>query len=102
MQEKDSKQLDRFELLHVVLDELFTWYTRLDTIDFITIWNEKLAFRNEWVKIRQEGYPQRLMGEEKEFEAQVLGLTPEGFLRVRKSSQKIVNLQMGEISIRPG
>ncbi len=52
-----------------------------------------LAFRGEWVHLAFSDKPP--------MEGQVLGLSPDGSLRVRNRQGDVLILQMGEIHLRP-
>lgn len=87
-----EKEVDRWGLLHEVLARLLHWRQRLDSPEFIRTWGMNLAFRGEWVHLAfQDAAP---------MEAQIMGLGPDGSLRVRTRSGEVLNLQMGEIHLR--
>lgn len=88
-----EKTVDRWGLLHAVLERLLHWRRRLDTPEFIQAWGTNLAFRGEWVHL---AFPDK-----SPLEGQVLGLSPDGSLRVRSRQGEVLNLQMGEIYLRP-
>jgi len=86
-------EVDRWGFLHDVLARLLFWRQRLDSPDFIRAWAMNLAFRGEWVHLAfQDAAP---------VEGQIMGLGPDGSLRVRARSGEVLNLQMGEIHLRP-
>jgi BirA family biotin operon repressor/biotin-[acetyl-CoA-carboxylase] ligase len=88
-----EKPVDRWELLRAILQRLLYWRKRLDAPEFIQAWGTNLAFRGEWVYI---AFPDK-----DPMEGQVLGLSPDGSLRVRNRQGEVLNLQMGEIHLRP-
>lgn len=88
-----EKQVDRWGLLKAVLQRLLYWRKRLDTPEFIQAWSASLAFRGEWVHLA--------FADKEPIEAQVLGLSPDGSLRVRNRQGEVQNLQTGEIHLRP-
>jgi BirA family biotin operon repressor/biotin-[acetyl-CoA-carboxylase] ligase len=85
--------VDRWELLHAVLKNLLVWREHLKDPGFIPAWERRLAFRGEWVN---------LLAECKEpCEGQVMGLDPDGSLRMRLRSGEVASFQFGEIRLRP-
>jgi BirA family biotin operon repressor/biotin-[acetyl-CoA-carboxylase] ligase len=85
--------VDRWWLLHAVLERLLFWRERLGTPEFVMAWEARLAFRGEWVQVSFEGQPP--------LEGQVLGLTPDGRLRLRHRQGKLHELHGGELNVRP-
>lgn len=88
-----EKPVDRWGLMRAVLERLLHWHKKLDSPEFIQAWNQRLAFRGEWVHL---ALPDRPV-----LEAQVQGLGPNGALRVRNRAGEYLNLEMGEIHLRP-
>lgn len=88
-----EKAVDRWGLLHAVLEKLLYWRPRLGSAEFMMAWNARLAFRGEWVNVTLEGQPPR--------EGQVLGLSPQGYLRLRDASGQAYDLRAGVINLRP-
>lgn len=96
--------VDRLELLYATLKVLFTWLPQLNTQDFIREWEGFLAYRDQWVELSvvdsaQSAYPEaaplsNLVGK-------VIGLTPDGSLKLLTKSGKLVTAQVGEIHLRP-
>jgi BirA family biotin operon repressor/biotin-[acetyl-CoA-carboxylase] ligase len=88
-----EQEVDRWGFLHEVLARLISWRQRLNMPEFIRAWSSSLAFRGEWVHLAfQDAAP---------MEGQVQGLSPDGSLRVRTRAGEVLNLQMGEIHLRP-
>ena len=85
--------VDRWELLRAVLLKLLEWRQRLDSDDLVRAWERRLAFRGEWVRLLQEGAPA--------LEGQVLGLHPDGALRLRLRSGEVAAFSAGELRLRP-
>ena len=85
--------VDRWGLLHAVLDRLLTWRRRLGSTEFVMAWGARLAFRGEWVQVSFEGQPP--------LEGQVLGLTADGRLRLRDRQGALHELNGGELNVRP-
>jgi len=84
-----SKRVDRLDLLHEVLACLLDWRPRLAKDEFILAWQERLAFRGEWVQVVSDrGLP---------VEGQVLGLDNEGRLVLRTRVGDTITLQSGQL-----
>jgi BirA family biotin operon repressor/biotin-[acetyl-CoA-carboxylase] ligase len=92
----------RLVLLRAVLEKVLAWRARLDTPDFITAWDAALAFRSEWVSVFQDVQEIAEGGSEAaRLEGQILGLAPDGALRLRSRSGEEFTVQVGEIHLRP-
>jgi len=85
--------VDRWGLLHAVLEKLLFWQARLGTPEFVKAWGARLAFRGEWVQVSIEGQPPQ--------DGQVLGLTAEGRLLLRDRLGELHELHGGELNVRP-
>jgi len=82
----------RPELLNRILAHLLAWRPRLADKAFLQAWDSSLAFRNEWVTI-SDGTEARL--------GYVLGLEPDGRLRLQDRGGKYFAINAGEIHLRP-
>ena len=88
--------VDRLELLRAMLEQLLGWRAQLGTPRFLQAWEERLAFKGEWVRLlRHEGgeaaYP---------LEGMVLGLDPNGALRLGDRAGRVHAIQAGEVHLR--
>ena len=94
-----GKPVDRWILLHEVLESIVRWQQRLSSKEFIQTWEELLAFKGEWVQVvsekRQEDNPENIR------EGQVLGLSDEGALKLQAPSGERFEIQIGELQLRP-
>ena len=91
-----GRPVDRWVLLHGVLEELLAWRSRLFSRELLRTWNEQLAFKGEWVRVGcadQAGSSQH--------EGTVIGLDLQGCLLLRTGSGKIATVQNGELYLRP-
>jgi len=96
--------VDRLELLHAILQEFFGWLPRLPFPDLINAWEDNLAYRDQWVELsvinsaqsshRGDTPPPLQAGK-------LIGLTPDGSLKLLTRSGKSVTAQVGEIHLRP-
>ena len=87
-------KVDRWELLHAVLERLLYWRERLGTQEFLATWGARLAFRGEWVRVS--------FADRHPVEGQVLGLTAEGRLQLRDRLGVLHELTGGELNVRKG
>jgi biotin-(acetyl-CoA carboxylase) ligase len=93
VEEVIESPVERWGLLHAVVEKLLFWRERLGTPEFVMAWGARLAFRGEWVQVSLEDRPS--------LEGQVLGLTAEGCLRLRDHSGETHDLHGGELNLRP-
>jgi BirA family biotin operon repressor/biotin-[acetyl-CoA-carboxylase] ligase len=96
--------VDRLELLHVVLQEFFRWLPQLSSQDFIDEWETNLAYHDQWVELSVESIAQSFHREAAPPPIQVgkvIGLTPDGSLKLLTRSGELVTAQVGEIHLRP-
>jgi BirA family biotin operon repressor/biotin-[acetyl-CoA-carboxylase] ligase len=95
-----GQTVNRLELLRAILEELLKWQQRIAGQEFISAWENRLAFRNEWVRVSRFGdhsdeIPVSMI------EGQMLGLEPDGQLRLRDRSGQILTISSGAINLRP-
>jgi len=88
-----GNEVSRPILLANVLTELVDWYPRLNSSDFLHVWEENLAFKDERVSLR--------IGEGDYVEGRVLGLNRNGSLRLGIAPGKEQSFQIGEIHLQP-
>jgi BirA family biotin operon repressor/biotin-[acetyl-CoA-carboxylase] ligase len=100
--------VDRLDLLAAVLEKLIEWRGRVAFPEFLTAWEEDLAFRGEWVQIvpgdsrGKDGFPSSLEGPgTKILEGQILGLAPDGCLRLRTRAGETITVRVGEVRLLP-
>lgn len=88
-----GRQVDRIKLLRNILDRLLDWRSLLGSSGFLQAWEQRLAWRGEWVEIRAA-----LAGQASD---QVLlqGLNEDGSLRVSDRAGQTISLYAGEISL---
>jgi BirA family transcriptional regulator, biotin operon repressor / biotin---[acetyl-CoA-carboxylase] ligase len=91
-----GKSISRTELLCSILENLTQLRTQLFKPEFMETWNQYLAFRGNWILLTIRGSKQA----EETHEVQVIGLDPQGGLKVRTKSGNIQNLFSGEISLK--
>jgi len=96
--------LDRLELLIVSLQEFFRWLPQLSSQDFIDEWEANLAYHDKWVELSIENTAQSSHLKAAPLSKQVgkvIGLTPDGSLKLITRSGELVTAQVGELHLRP-
>ncbi|MFC1997314.1 biotin--[acetyl-CoA-carboxylase] ligase [Chloroflexota bacterium] len=83
--------MSRWDLLYAVLEELLIWRGKLASPDFLDIWQQNLAFQDEWVQVFSPGMDEPLMV------GRIIGLEKDGALRIQQKSGALSRLQHGEI-----
>ena len=91
-----GKPVDRWHLLHAVIEELLSWRSQLASTEFLQTWENQLAFMGEWVRISSHDAASTSIQE-----GVVLGLSPQGCLRLRTRSGRIAVVQSGDLHLRP-
>ena len=108
LEDRLGKPVDRLELLREILSMILAWRARLATPEFLQAWEARLAFRGEWVQVSsgqspgKDGLPHDL--EELPVpvhEGQVIGLAPDGSLRLRTRTGETVMVHVGEVRLAP-
>jgi BirA family transcriptional regulator, biotin operon repressor / biotin---[acetyl-CoA-carboxylase] ligase len=84
---------DREEILYSILRSFIHWRERIGTDELIHAWEELLAFRGEQVQA-QTGSESPIIGE-------LIGLEPDGSLRLRDAHGQSVIIRFGDVSLRP-
>jgi BirA family transcriptional regulator, biotin operon repressor / biotin---[acetyl-CoA-carboxylase] ligase len=90
--------VDRFQLLRAILEALFYWRARLHTPAFFEGWEKRLAFKNEWVKLSQDG---EHAAENETLTGRILGLDESGNLLLQLESGQVKAVSVGDIHLRP-
>lgn len=85
--------VDRAVLLRGILSALFAWRERIGSDQFFQAWDERLAYRNQWVQIEHAG------GEP--VTGVVVGVGTSGDLRLRLASGETVQITAGDVRLRP-
>jgi BirA family biotin operon repressor/biotin-[acetyl-CoA-carboxylase] ligase len=88
-----GQTVDRIELLRDILVRLLAWRPKLGTDAFLNAWEQSLAFRGQQVQI-EAGSGKPILGE-------LIGLNPDGSLRLRDAQGKSITVQFGEVHLRP-
>lgn len=88
-----GRPIDRIELLKGILIRVLDWRPKLGTDAFLKAWEERLAFRGQQVQVEGSG--------EGALTGKLLGLEPDGSLRLRTEHGKSVTVRFGEVHLRP-
>ncbi len=91
--ELGKETLSREQILYNIINAFISWRERTGSDELIKVWEESLAFRGEQVQL-QTGTETPLTGE-------LLGLEPDGSLRLRDAHDKSIIIRFGDISLRP-
>jgi len=108
VEEAYGQAVDRIELLHAVLQAFFAWRPRISTAEFFHEWEANLAYRGEWVQV----FWARSLGENDPAglreqssvameEGKLIGLAPDGSLKLLTRGGEIIAAQFGEVRLRP-
>jgi BirA family biotin operon repressor/biotin-[acetyl-CoA-carboxylase] ligase len=83
----------RISLLREILRSLIHWRRHLDSPAFLTAWEERLAFKGEWVQATVRG------GES--LEGRLTGVNSSGALCLQTAAGEVRVIPSGEIQLRP-
>jgi BirA family biotin operon repressor/biotin-[acetyl-CoA-carboxylase] ligase len=90
-----GRAVDRWDLLRAILENIFHWRKQLAGEAFQQAWNDRLAFRGQWVIVREAaGAGNPITGE-------VIGLDPDGNLLLRTTKGEMIPVQVGDVHLRP-
>jgi BirA family biotin operon repressor/biotin-[acetyl-CoA-carboxylase] ligase len=92
-----GREIDRWQFLRSVLENLLAWRQRLDTPEFLRAWQERLAFKGEWVYI----YSGTAIQGPADEQGTLIGLDATGCLQIRSQSGEVRSLNIGELRLRP-
>jgi len=84
---------ERAEILFDILSNLINLRPQLNTEEFLSRWNESLAFLGEQVQVE--------VGSGLPITGQLLGLESDGSLRLRDGHDKTVAVRFGDVRLRP-
>ncbi|NTW10728.1 MAG: hypothetical protein HGA26_05140, partial [Chlorobiaceae bacterium] len=88
------KPVDRLDLLREILSGIYSWRAVLHEGVFHSTWDERIAFKGEWVSLENAAGEEALQG-------QVVGLDDSGSLVLRTLSGKNVCATVGDLKLRP-
>ncbi|MGC8856990.1 MAG: hypothetical protein ACP5QU_09335, partial [Anaerolineae bacterium] len=93
LEETLAHPIEREALLHDLLAYLIEWRPRLTSDDLLTAWEERLAYRGETVQVWQDENTPR--------QGILLGLQPDGSLRLRDKQGVVWVVHFGDVHLRP-
>jgi BirA family biotin operon repressor/biotin-[acetyl-CoA-carboxylase] ligase len=93
LEESLGQAVDRERVLHDVLAGIIALRPHLGSDSFIASWEKSLAFRDEQVQAEQ--------GDGVTIKGRLLGLEPDGSLRLSKEDGKFVTVRFGDVRLRP-
>jgi BirA family biotin operon repressor/biotin-[acetyl-CoA-carboxylase] ligase len=91
-----GRRISRLKLLRSVIENILMWRRQLAQPVFLKAWEERLAYRDKWVNIIENG-----SNKHEVTQGLVLGLDDLGRLRLHDQSGQEFSLCMGEIRLRP-
>jgi BirA family biotin operon repressor/biotin-[acetyl-CoA-carboxylase] ligase len=86
--------ISRWDLLAEILQHLFTLRKTIGTPAFLTEWESNLAYINQPVRLDQGSSGSEVVGI-------MLGIDPDGSLRIRREDGKIALISAGDVRLRP-
>ena len=93
VEEFSHQPVDRSKLLAAVLAHLDAWRAKLASPHFMQAWQERLAFRDEWVELQSPG--------EAPLVGRLQGVDEAGNLRITLESGEEARLAAGDVRLRP-
>lgn len=95
-----TKHADRWQILHAVLSYILNWQNRCSINDLMDAWENRLAYRDQWVKVYTEMNSAGVLTNTQTKEGKVLGLANDGSLILIDGLGSIFHLHSGEIRLR--
>lgn len=93
-----DRSVDRITVLYQVLEAIFSWRPYLLENVFLKTWETHLAYLDEWVQVVVSSDP--VKEPEQLYIGRILGLAPDGSLRLCNPSGDEVIIPQGEVSLR--
>ena len=93
LEESVGPSIEREELLHDILAAIIALRPQIGSDSFIAAWEKVLAFRGEQVQV-EEGNGNRISGK-------LLGLEPDGSLKLSDEQGNSVTVRFGDVRLRP-
>jgi BirA family biotin operon repressor/biotin-[acetyl-CoA-carboxylase] ligase len=96
--------VERLVLLHEILEKIFHWVRNLASPEFLSAWEAKLAYRNQWVELSVVIPPHSAHDQAKPNPrdiGKVIGLDSDGALKLLSQSGKLTSVQVGEVQLKP-
>jgi BirA family transcriptional regulator, biotin operon repressor / biotin---[acetyl-CoA-carboxylase] ligase len=93
VEQEVGNAVDRIHLLRSVLEELLAWRPKVGSPEFLQAWEDRLAFRGEWVEVTQSGNAVQ--------QGQLVRIDREGNLILSGADGKEISITAGDIHLRP-
>jgi BirA family transcriptional regulator, biotin operon repressor / biotin---[acetyl-CoA-carboxylase] ligase len=93
-----GRPVARPELLRAILVHLLAWREQMGQEQYVQAWEQRLAFRGEWVQIVDGVGGSNALPET----VQIIGLDVDGGLKVKDQDGKSLVFHMGEVRLRIG
>lgn len=93
VEQEVGHSVDRIGLLRSVVEELLAWRPNVTSPKFLQAWENRLAFRGEWVKATQIG--------KAALQGKVVRINRDGNLILLDASGKEIIITAGDIHLRP-
>lgn len=93
LEEVSAPAPERERLLKAILSAFFYWRARLASLDFLDAWQNRLAYRGQWVEVSGTGAPPVV--------GQVRGVAPGGDLRLALPAGEEILVSAGDVRLRP-
>ncbi len=91
VEQETGHAVDRISLLRSVLEELLAWRPILGSAEFFQAWENRLAFRGEWVEARQSG--------NEPLQGQLVRIDRDGNLILRDNTGKEISITAGDLHL---
>jgi BirA family biotin operon repressor/biotin-[acetyl-CoA-carboxylase] ligase len=88
-----GQPVTRLELIGQVLEKLLLWNARLGSPEFLSAWKLHLAWMNMPVEVS--------IGSGAVFTGEIAGLGEHGALQLQLNNQQVVEIEFGEVQLRP-
>jgi BirA family biotin operon repressor/biotin-[acetyl-CoA-carboxylase] ligase len=98
VEEAAGRPVDRFGLLRAILEATFEWRSKLADPAFRQAWEQRLAFRGQWVRIEEAGSASPVSGPP--LSGQVLGIHADGSLLLRGAAGETIPVKVGDVHLR--
>lgn len=89
-----GEPVDRLVLLRKIIEKLLYWRPQVGSPQFLEAWEHSLAFLGEWVQVSVLGFPSPV-----EYDGQILGLSPDGSLRLKTPDGEEISVNVGEVRL---
>ena len=94
LEESLGQDVERETVLRDILAGMIALRPHIGSDSFISSWEKALAFRGEQVQVEQ--------GNESPITGKLLGLEPDGSLRLNDETGKSITVRFGDVRLRPG